>query len=255
VGVQLFTNDSKLSPGILRAAGVRGIITVDLAPRSGWMVLGSPAGLYLYPPGQGPGSLIRDGDVSAAVAGPDRVYFIADHRIEVAPVKADTTRQWPGIDLPSPARALAVDTAHGILWAATDSALFALRPAGDSLVRVGEAPLGLGARRLAVNGPLLAVALGERGVRLYDITVPVAPSVRADWTMARFAYDVSLDASRMFVAAGPEGVYVVDVSGTQPQTIGLARVLGFASALVSYHGDTFVLDRRTNQLRRFASDF
>jgi hypothetical protein len=44
------------------------------------------------------------------------------------------------------------------------------------------------------------------------------------------------------------------VSG-QPQPLGLARGLGFASALVSRGGHTYILDRRTNSLRRIDSDF
>jgi hypothetical protein len=57
------------------------------------------------------------------------------------------------------------------------------------------------------------------------------------------------------VASGVEGVYVLDTGGPGLKTEGLARELGFAIALVSGGGYTFVLDRTTNSLRRFASDF
>jgi hypothetical protein len=45
----------------------------------------------------------------------------------------------------------------------------------------------------------------------------------------------------------------VDLGGETPRTIGLARSLGFASAIVSGDGHTFILDRRTNALRRIVS--
>jgi hypothetical protein len=75
------------------------------------------------------------------------------------------------------------------------------------------------------------------------------------WTVARFAYDVSLAGDRMFVAAGPDGVYVVDLKQSALLTIGVARDLGFAAAIVSADGYTYLLDGRTNVLRRLDSDF
>ena len=59
----------------------------------------------------------------------------------------------------------------------------------------------------------------------------------------------------LYVAAGVEGVYVLDIGGASPVVLGLARDLGFATALAASGGHTFVLDRGTNALRRFRSDF
>jgi hypothetical protein len=47
----------------------------------------------------------------------------------------------------------------------------------------------------------------------------------------------------------------VDLSGEVPRTNGLARALGFASAIVSGDGHTFILDRRANALRRIVSTY
>jgi hypothetical protein len=71
---------------------------------------------------------------------------------------------------------------------------------------------------------------------------------------ARFAYDVSLAGTRMFVAAGPEGLYVLDVSGDMT-VVGLARDLGFAAAVASFGQFTYLLDRSTNSVRRIESEF
>jgi hypothetical protein len=50
-------------------------------------------------------------------------------------------------------------------------------------------------------------------------------------------------------------VYLVNLTAEGPHTVGLARALGFASAVVSHDGHTFILDRRTNALRRIISTY
>jgi len=77
---------------------------------------------------------------------------------------------------------------------------------------------------------------------------PTQPKLRSIWTAAHFAYDVSIDSGRLYVAAGPEGVYVVDVSGDAPRTIGLARSLGFASAIVSGDGQQRSFNSEARQI-------
>jgi hypothetical protein len=131
----------------------------------------------------------------------------------------------------------------------------ALRPEGDSLTLVGTTKLDASGRRVVVDGQRLAIAFGEGGVRLYDAVTPTAVRETGRWTGARFAYDVSFGAGRLFVAAGLEGVYVLDVTGTTPAVAGLARELGFATALATRGEYTFVLDRGGSALRRIRSDF
>jgi hypothetical protein len=254
-GVQTFHSTGTLAPEAHRGGGLHGIDALDIALDSGRLVLGSAAGLYLFPPRQGRGTLIRSGAVGAAASSRDHVYFGVDDRIEVAPLLADTVRGWPGVALDAPLRDAELDTLHHVLWGLTDRALVAFRVTADSLARLSRTPIVGGGSRLAIEHDRAAIALGERGVLLVDIANPAAPRPIARWTSARFAYDVSLDSTRMFVAAGPEGVYVVDVGGTTPRTIGLARSLGFATALVSRGGHTYILDRRENVLRRIPSDF
>jgi len=191
--------------------------------------------------------------VSAIAASESRVFVAMENRVESVPVKSDSVRDYPGSALDAPIRDLQLDEARAVLWASTDHSLVALRITGDSLVTIGSAPLPGSGSRFAIDKSVAAVAMGEKGVALFDIADPTQPKLRTVWTAAHFAYDVSMDGSRLYVAAGPEGVYVVDLSGDAPRTIGLARSLGFASAIASNSGHTFILDRRTNELRRIVS--
>lgn len=253
-GVQLFAaNDDRMVLLSHRAAGLQGVDALDIAPRSGWLALGSRSGLYLYPPVSGPGLLVRRASVSAIAASESRVFVAMDNRVESVPVKSDSVRDYPGSVLDAAIRDLQLDEANAVLWASTDHSLVALRVAGDSLVKMGSVPLAGSGLRFVIDKSLAAVAMGEKGVALFDIADPTQPKLRTIWTAAHFAYDVSIDASRLYVAAGPEGVYVVDLSGDEPRTIGLARSLGFASAIASSDGHTFILDRRANALRRIVS--
>ena len=253
-GVQMFADiDSRLVLVSHRAAGLHGVDALDLAPGSKWLAIGSLAGLYLYPPSRGPGILVRRASVSAIAAAETRVFVAFDNRVESVPVQADSVRDYPGLTLDASVRDLVIDEARAVLWASTDHSLVALRITGDSLVPIGSVPLAGSGLRVTIQQSLAAVAMGEKGVALFDIADPTHPTLKTDWTAAHFAYDVSIDGSRLYVAAGPEGVYLVDLSGQTPRTIGLARSLGFASAIVSGDGHTFILDRRTNALRRIVS--
>lgn len=253
-GVEIFQG-SAIQTGPVRARGLNGIIAVALAPPSGWLAVGSPAGLYMFPPRSGSGALVRAGNVAAVAGGSRHVYVAVNDRIEIAPLADDTTRQWPGTTLSSPVHALMLDTARSLLWATTDRDLIAFRPEGDSLVRVGTTPLSAVGLRMALADDTIAVALGEHGVSLFDVSNPASPRAAGTWTIAHFAYDVTIDKHRLFVAAGPEGVYVVDLRTSPLQTVGLARSMGFATALASRRGYTYILDRRNVVLRRVLSDF
>jgi hypothetical protein len=253
-GVQFFrSTPNQLRADGRRAAGVRGIAALDLA-QPGAMALGSVTGLYLFPPREGPGALVRPGEIGATVTTVDRVFIGGGSRVESAPLSADTSRTWPGVDVGSRVRDLEVDLARNLVWAVTDSALVALRIVGDSLESVSSTHLDARPRTLALEGNRLAVTFGEQGVRLFDATEPTAPRQTAVWEGARFSYDVSLAGTRMFVAAGPEGLYVLDISA-DPVVIGLARELGFAAAVASFGPFTYILDRSTNSVRRIESEF
>jgi hypothetical protein len=254
VGVEMFADlDSRLVLVSHRATGLHGVDALDIAPSSKWLAIGSRAGLYLYPPERGPGVLVRRASVNAIAASESRAFVALDNRVENVPVTSDSVREYPGVTLDAPIRDLQLDEPRALLWASTDHSLVALRITGDSLATIGAVPLAGSGLRLTIRKSLAAVAMGEKGVAFFDISDPAQPKLKTVWTAAHFAYDVSIDGARLYVAAGPEGVYLVDLSGETPRTIGLARSLGFASAVVSGDGHTFILDRRTNQLRRIVS--
>lgn len=254
-GVQLFTSAQTLRASGRRAATLRGIEALDLAPRGDALAVGAGTGFYLYPRQQGPGTLVREGRTSAVATATERVYFATGTRIESAPVTADTTRAWPGLDVGRTVNFLLVDDSRALVWALADSVLLVLRPAGDSLELLGRHALPAPGRRLSVLGTRVAVAMGEGGVILLDAADPLSLSERSRWAVGRYVYDVSLVPSRLYAAAGVEGVYVLGTEGDRLTTIGLARELGFAVALASRGGYTFVVDRATTSLRRIRSDF
>ena len=255
-GVQVFSSGASGVKSIgRRATGVRGIEAVELTPGAHAIAVGSPTGLYLYPPLSGPGVLLREGRASALAVANQRLWFGVGTRVEGAPVGADSARTWPGLDLGARVTALLGDDARGLLWALTDSALVGLRPVADSLERISTLALSAPARRLALKGDRLAIALGEGGLRLVDASDPAAPRPMADWHGARYVYDISLAGDRLYVAAGVEGVYVLSVAGDRLTTLGLARELGFATALRSSGSYTYMLDRTSRSLRRISSDF
>ena len=254
-GLQVFRSRSGLTPAGTRAAGIRGISTLDIAPGSSSLLVGSTSGVYLFPPSTGPGLLVREGEATALAAATDRLFLGMRSRIEIAPVNADTSGGWPGVEVGGRVGALAWDASRGLLWAIVDSLLVAYRPAGDSLDRLGALSVGPAARRIALAGSRIAIASGENGVRMIDASDPNQPAHRWHWTEARFVYDVSMFEQRLYVAAGVEGVFVLDISGPSPTVLGLARDLGFATALASSNDQTFVLDRSVNILRRFQSAF
>lgn len=251
-GVQLMSSAGRgLRPLARRAGGVRGITALDIAPTNGALAVGSPAGFYVFPPVTGPGLLLREGSTTAVLTTRDVAYLGIGDRIEVAPLGADTTRSWPGASIGAPARALHWDEGRRVLWAATDSALIALRPDADSLVTVGRIATEAPARRLHGDGTLLLAAQGENGLRMWDVTDPAAPVERFHWTTARFAYDVAMvSPQRVLVAGGTDGMYVLDVSGERPVVIGLARELGFVTTVIVRGPHVFLLDRYGDQLRR-----
>jgi hypothetical protein len=257
-GVQLFASGrAGLRALGRRASGVRGIGALDIVPPASALAVGSPAGLYLYPPGSGPGLLARDGRVTAVASAAGRVYFAVNDRIEVAPAETDTLRVWPGVSVGGPVETLFYDDARGLLWAGVDTMLVALRPAGDSVERVASIAVGAPVRRIAAEGGggRLALALGESGVRLLDTSDPARARELGRWTTARFVYDVAFAGGRLFAASGVEGLYVIDPTGSQLVTVGLDRELGFVTALAAVGSDVFMLDRNTDSVRRLSADF
>ena len=252
-GIRLYASTPRggLRPLAARGSGVRGIGALDIVPGPGVLAVGSPAGFYLFPPGAGPGTLVREGAAHAVTSdGQGRTFVALGSRVESIPPRADTTRGWPGVDVGVAVSALAHDAMRGLVWAGGDSALVALRPEGDSLVVVGRVAIDGIARRVALHGDRVGVALAERGLAMVDARDPAAPSVAWRWNGTRFVYDVALlPSGRIVVAGGSEGLFVLDAGG-QARVLGLSRDLGFVAGIVVRDRYAYVLDRTGDQLRR-----
>lgn len=252
-GITILSSTDRLRPRARRASGIRGISALDLASRTHAMVVGTPTGLYIYPPIRGAGVLVREGTIQAASAAEGRVFFALGQRIEWATLGADSARPWAGLDVHTPVADLEWDARRQILWAVTDTVLVGLQWEGDSLRVLSRTRVDAGGRSLTAHGDKLAIALGSDGIALLDISNPGAPHEVARWTGARFVYDAALTGDRVYAGAGPEGVFVIDASTVPLRTIGLAFDLGFAATLLSRDGYTYILDRRTSSVRRIST--
>ncbi|HEX4936915.1 MAG TPA: hypothetical protein VFV33_27220, partial [Gemmatimonadaceae bacterium] len=213
----------------------------------------TPTGLYLFPPVRGAGVLLREGTIQAASASDDHVFFALGSRIEWAPLTSDSAEAWPGLDAGGALADLEWDAPRRILWALTDTLILALQWDGERLHPSSVTGVEAGGRSLTARGDRIAVALGSAGATILDSSDPSRLTEVARWRDARFVYDVALAGDRLYVGAGPEGVFVVDASIVPPRTIGLAFDLGFAASLLSRDGYTYILDRRTSSVRRIST--
>ena len=252
-GVIVLASTGTLLPRGRRANGIRGISALDLTSRTHAMAVATPTGLYLYPPIRGPGVLLREGTIQAASASDDHVFFALGPRIEWAALNGDSARVWPGLDAPAPVTDLEWDGSRQILWALTDTLLLGLRWDGDTLKPLSRTRVDAGGRSLSTHGDRIAIALGTAGIVILDSSDPGAVVERSRWTGARFVYDAALTGDRLYAGAGPEGVFVIDATTVPARTVGLAFDLGFAAALLSRDGYTYILDRRTSSVRRITT--
>lgn len=252
-GVTILSSTSSLQPQGRRASGIRGISALDLTSRTHAMAVATPTGLFLFPPSRGPGALVREGTIQAVSAAEDVVFFAIGPRVEWAPLAADSAVGWPGLELHAPPVDLEWDGSRQVLWALTDTLLVALQWGGDSLRIASTTRVDGGGRSLATRGARLGIAHGSGGVSLLDVSSTVSPRITSTWRAARFVYDVALTDNRLYAGAGPEGVFVIDVTVLPVRTIGLAFDLGFAADLLSRDDYTYILDRRTSSLRRIST--
>ncbi len=238
----------------VKAPGLRGINDVALSERESEVGIVGGGGFYRFPIGEGQGVQLRAGGAATAVALWEDHYLIATgSRVERVPSRADDpTPAWPGVEIGDTVRALTIDE-RGLAWAVTLRSLVALEREGDSLRRISEFPLPAGARRMAIHGSRMAVALGDSGVVMLDIQDPRAVQEQERWSGARFAYDVALTADRLFVASGIDGVTVLGTAGSELVPIGLARELGFVVNVAVQGDDLILVDRSGTPVLRKVS--
>ena len=116
--------------------------------------------------------------------------------------------------------------------------------------KLGALPLPALGRRLALADTLAFVAASSGGVYAVDIRDPTTPVELGNWSGARFAYDVGALGDLVYVAAGPEGLYVLRFTGTGFTPVGLSRGAGFVAAVEVASDAIYALDRNGGVLRR-----
>lgn len=253
-GVELVRAGPRLERLGLRARGLRGIgpVTADSTRNS--IFVGTGVGLYRFPlRGDAPGALAHPGEISALSAdgeltaiglGPDfQIVRVADTIVPLADPIEELGRvvglEWQGEEL---------------LWVLTEDRLVAYRIAPDGTgEEEGEFVLPTIGRRLAIEGPMAVVAAGSGGVYAVDISDPAAPTQVANWSGARFAYDATIVGSFVYVAAGPEGLYLTRLEEGRLIAVGLAREAGFVAAVEADDDSIYLLDRTGGRLRRIAA--
>lgn len=257
-GIELVSAEPRLDYLGQRARGLRDITDVGLRASAASMVVGTGTGLYLYSvSAQGDGQRSLSGEVSAVAARGNRVAVATAGLVRIGIVTGDSVA-WRADSNPVPARVADLRWENDtLLWVLTEEALTAYAmPADSGLLRLGSVALRGPARRLAVLPGVIAVAAGAEGAYVVRTADPTALQVEAHWSEPRYVYDVALwrdsDAGppRLFVGAGPEGLYILKHDGLQLQAVGLVSNVGFVAALAAGPDALYALDRTGGVLRR-----
>ncbi|KPK81939.1 MAG: hypothetical protein AMS25_04325 [Gemmatimonas sp. SM23_52] len=236
-----------------RGSGVRGIEDSAVLPDLDLLVLSTFSNLIGFPleddSAQGQvvdehgGSTLEVIDNHLAVAGADSLRLLQvqrqDEDISLARISAfEQTDFVTDITFSDFGR---------VGWVLAADRLCSFTP---SLEKLGEVALPAAGRSVRAAGRRLAVAAGTRGVFLLDATDPRAPRVVSEYTGVRFAYAADLAGDLLYVAAGPEGMAVVDVSGSEPRVVGVAREVRFVTdVVVDGSGAVWILDRDGQRLQ------
>jgi hypothetical protein len=251
-GVELVSAQPRLDYLGHRARGLRDIQDVSMPADSARFLVGTSTGLYLFAvSGDAAGLRALDGEVSAVAMRGSRVAVTAGGMLRVGTVTGDSVH-WRIDTLALSGR---VSDARwqddSTLWLLTERQLASYRvPADSAATLLASVDLEGPARRLTIRDTLAGVAAGAAGVYLVRLNDPTLPRVLAHWTEPRFVYDVALWDGNIYVAAGPEGLYVLRAGVGRLEAIGLARSVGFVAALAAGTDALYALDRTGGVLRR-----
>jgi len=251
-GVELVSAQPRLEYLGHRARGLRDVQDVALPADSAQFLVGTSTGLYLFAvAGDAAGRRALDGQVSTVAVRGTRVAVTTGGMLRIGTVTGDSVR-WHTDTLALTGRvADARWWDDSTLWLLADRQLTSYRVRADSAATpLASVDLDGPARRLTIRDTLAAVAAGAAGVYLVRVNDPTLPRVLAHWTEPRFAYDVALWGGNVYVAAGPEGLYVLRAGLGRLEAIGLARSAGFVAALAVGTDALYALDRTGGVLRR-----
>lgn len=254
-GVEVITTGPRMERGDVRARGLRGVASALPDPLANRLFVATSTGLFGFDL-SGPrvaGGLLASGEVSALDVRGDRAVIVTDGALRLAQLANDSlTALSAPRGFQSRATDVVWDPDRPVVWVLTETALIALAVTDSGVAdSLGAMAIPGTGRRLVLHGAWAAVAAGDGGAVTADISDPRAPRLAAQWNGARFVYDVAMSSGAVYVAAGPEGLYVLSLApdgGTSP--IGLTRGLGFVSALDSDGEHIILLDRAGGALRR-----
>jgi len=130
----------------------------------------------------------------------------------------------------------------GLALVAHDTALLVARAEDDALVELARLPLPSRPYGVALGDGLAAVALGDEGTLLVDLSDPAAPAARGTLPAGDFAGGVALDEATLWVADERLGLASADVSDPDaPAALGALASVGQQSSSVALHGGTLLL--------------
>jgi hypothetical protein len=214
------------------------------------LLVGSSVGLYRFPlRGDEPGTLAYPGEISALSGDGTMIALGLGLEVQLARVGDSVVPAGPAIA--ESARIMDLRW-HGdsLLWVLTEERLAGYARDADTLRPLGAVPFPSLARRFALGNSVALVAAGSGGVYAVDVQNPAQPRELANWSGARFVYDVAAFGDLVYVAAGPEGLYILRLTPEGFAAVGLSRGLGFVAALEAGPGAIYVLDRTGAVLRR-----
>lgn len=130
----------------------------------------------------------------------------------------------------------------GLALVAHDTALLVARAEDGALVELARLPLPSRPYGVALGDGLAAVALGDEGTLLVDLTDPAAPAARGTLPAGDFAGGVALDGATLWVADERLGLASADVFDPDaPAALGALAAVGQQSSSVALHGGTLLL--------------
>jgi len=249
--VEVIATGPRMTRTAIKARGLRGIgpVAPDLIQNT--LLVGTSVGLYRFPLGTDePGALAYAGEISA-LSGDGHLLAVGLGP-EIRILRVNDSLEATADSLPEDARV--VDLAwqgSQRLWVLTEDRLVAFdvdesgRPSARGAYTFGAVP-----RRLTLTDSLAIVSAGSGGVYAVDLRDPDHPAELANWSGARFAYDAAQLYDRVYVAAGPEGLYVLRLTAEGFTPVGLSRSLGFVAAVEAGPDAIYLLDRAGYALRR-----
>ncbi len=257
-GVELVAATPTLDYVGQRAVGLRDVTDAAVDDPGRHLLVGTTTGLYLYAlSGEAPGTRALAGELAAVAPRGDRVAVATATALRVGAIGPDTTDAADSISW-RPDSVTWADRVTDLrwrddtlLWVLSESALWAYHVPRDSAIGIaGRVDLAGTLRRLAVADTLAVVAAGAEGVFLLHVGDPTAPREVAHWSAPRYVYDAALWGHLVAVAAGPEGLYLLELAPEGLRPVGLERDAGFVSAVAARGGALYAIDRNSGVIRR-----